>query len=276
MEGEENLMAFNSPPRIMLSLLEPASSPGSNPFDTMLKIASDSSERPTLSETNILNVAFTEGTTFSFTQTLSSENTTESLGVPNLNEDFCGRESLGILHIDFEKLDEDISTKDTLPFPLPGKSSYRSFLKSISSRDSQSSFPSTIYSVYSNPTPTGLFNIALSPSLIEKHLASANALILSPRRLKSASSVKHAHHEESRKRALSANLDLERNRPGGGLFSVTAPVSPKTADDSLVSINSSEGIFEVRVIILQEDLVFLEANQMASKIADGSIYEEGG
>lgn len=235
MSSEADLMAFNSPPKIEIIIEKAPDSPGSNPFDAMQKLASDGSEISTVKETNILDMAFIEGTTFMFTQTLSTDQR-ESLTI-----DDCGKESLGILHINFEELNNE----NTLYLQPPTKISYHSFIKSISSKSSQSSQPSTIYSLQASfrndPTPD-MFNIAMSPTLIERHLKSANTLVVSPRRSHSVSCLSRQRFDGFRGRISSGPsaikddpekwasdnlLYLQDDQQGQPL---------KTDDDSLVCI----------------------------------------
>lgn len=256
-------MAFNSPPnKTVPSLSEQPEkqslSPGNNPFDTLLKVASDVAYTPTVNETNLLDVAFVEGTTFVFTQTFSSE-TKDSIGIPNLIGDDCNRESLGILHINFNELNDksgdDVFLKDTLTVQTPHKSSYHSFLKSISCRSSQSSQPSTIYSIPSlfqnSRSESNLFNFAMSPSLIEKHLKTANSIVVSPRRANSVSCFEQINHLEGFRRRISSGPcvlnkekhDLQDRFGCGSLFrqnaldcSAQAQKPDENKDGSMVSV----------------------------------------
>lgn len=258
-----DLMVFNSPPnKSVLAVSEQADkqsiSPGSNPFDTLLKVASDCTYTQTVNETNLLDVAFVEGATFVFTQTFSSD-TRDSLVLPNLVGDDCGRESLGILHINFNELNDksgdDVFLKDALTVQTPHKSSYHSFLKSISCRSSQSSQPSTIYSIQpsfqSSLSETNLFNLAMSPTLIEKHLRSANSIILSPRRANSISCFDPNNHLEGFRRRISSGpcmlnkdkADLENILDDGllprqNIFSDCSSKNPEeNKDGSMVSVD---------------------------------------
>lgn len=238
MGSEGDLMAFNSPPKVDINVEKSSKSPGNNPFDTMLKLAGDSSEKLTTNETNLLDMAFVEGSTFMFTQTLASDDRT-SMGI-----DDCGRESLGILHINFDELNNE----NTLSIHPTNKTSYHSFIKSISSRSSQSSQPSTIYSLqtsFRNDPTSDLFNIAMSPTLIERHLKSANSLVVSPRRAHSVSCLNREHFDGFRGRIASGpsalvrdNSDLENRLSGSFLClqDLLQEQPPKADDDYLVCI----------------------------------------
>lgn len=246
-----DLITFNSPPKLETSTTsKPPVSPGNNPFDTVLQAA----ERPAVNETNLLDMAFMEGTTFLFTQTLSSSDNRDSLSVPNLNTDDCGRESLGILHINFDELNSENIDQNTLSVPISCKSSYHSFLKSISSRSSISSQPSTIYSLSpSSRISSELFNVAMSPTLIEKHLTAANVLIVAPRKANSVCCLEREHFDGCRKRLSSepatlqhVKTDLEK-KDGGNIFfpqDFVCEASVQTQDKSLVNRVHSQSFLQ--------------------------------
>lgn len=194
MDLVDDLIAFNSPPSKLQPIENEISSvvsPGNNPFDTLLKVAEKS-----LNETNVLDMAFVEGATFVFSETFISDNN-------NKRESIVPRESLGILHINFdEKLDDEFALKDCLTPSY--KASYRSFLKSISSsRSSESSTqPSTIYSIQNSSfhgSQIDFLNLAMSPTMIEQHLKKLN----SPKRCSSVSDFEYKKLEKFRKKFAS-------------------------------------------------------------------------
>lgn len=247
MECEGDLMAFASPTKLELpEQRRKSSSPGSNPFDTMLRVASDTTQGPSLSQTNILDIAFTEDNTIKFVLDT----------VPSLDVDDCGRESLGILHINFDELNEDNPPprkQDLLWINSPFKPSYGSFLTSISS---QGSVPSTIYSLQPSVLRSGsldVFNLGMSPTLIEKHLRTANSVILSPRRANSVSCLERRHFEAARKRLGSVPtrvVDRESRLVLHEVDSCSDMLWKSEADEDSLVGNGNVWLFRLEVVMI--------------------------
>lgn len=216
-----DLIKFLSPNRTRESIEignTTAISPGNNPFDTLSTICQNTTNKcPSNSNsTNILDIAFTEGSSFKFSALNISDVGKESLGILQIEamnasfkviEDFsefdCGRESLGVLNFkrnipefDISKCTEEgvqnmvdnlCASSEGLLHPLYQikanfTPSYRSFLKSLDSRSSTTSEPSNIYSVcgletFLDSNPSSrALNLALSGTNIEKYLEESSHL----------------------------------------------------------------------------------------------------